>query len=79
VGQDRRCPHCGDLDGYVNVVAQSWGFCDRHRVAWYIGQNLTDHWKTEDNRTWDENARFLANTPLIYTVPNVPFDVELAR
>jgi hypothetical protein len=66
VGTHRRCPFCDSMDGFVNISAQQWGVCDRHRVKWYLGANLTDDWLRESRRDWIANAHYLDALERVY-------------
>jgi hypothetical protein len=66
VGLNHRCPFCGGWDGFVNIRAQQWAICDRHRVKWYLGSNLTDDWMQETQRDWTANAHYLDTLDRVY-------------
>lgn len=34
------CPICGATDGYSNLGAEHWFFCDKHQTRWCIGDGL---------------------------------------
>jgi hypothetical protein len=52
------CPHCGEMDGIVNVGRGHWLRCDRHEIKWYVGSNLFDSWRhqteAEQRKEYDE-------------------------
>ncbi len=54
------CPDCGGNDGYLNIRKDHWFRCDKHKVRWYIGSNFFSSWQHEEQPTWEENARLLA-------------------
>jgi hypothetical protein len=41
------CPHCRNHDGIINVGRGHWLFCDRHKVRWFVGENLFDSWRDQ--------------------------------
>lgn len=34
------CPICKETDGYLNVGRNHWFVCEKHRVRWWVGENL---------------------------------------
>jgi hypothetical protein len=40
------CPTCGRCDGYLYMnTKEEWLVCNRHRVRWAWGVNLTSRWR----------------------------------
>jgi hypothetical protein len=57
------------MPSFVNIGAQQWGYCEKHRVKWHLGANLTDDWLQETDRDWIANRHFLDGLALVYSVP----------
>ena len=54
------CPQCRRVDGYLNIDRGHRGYCERHRVTWFIGANLFADWRWEQEDTWRKNHAKLA-------------------
>lgn len=37
-----------------------WFVCDDHKTKWWVGSNLFDGWRYQDEETWRKNERILA-------------------
>jgi hypothetical protein len=52
------CPQCGDNDGFINVGSSHWMLCKAHKVKWFVGANLFDSWKhqneAEQRKAYDD-------------------------
>ena len=66
VGEHLRCPVCDSRKAYVNIGAQSYGFCREHGVYWLVGQNFTDLWTRQSWAQWRVNAHHLAKMQRVY-------------
>ena len=49
------CPECGCVANIWNVGRAHWAVCHRHKVKWYIGENLFSNWRTETEEDWLTN------------------------
>lgn len=49
------CPVCGGNDGYMNLGADHWFFCARHRTKWLVGANLFSSHMDESEADWHRN------------------------
>jgi hypothetical protein len=54
------CPLCGGNDGYLNVGAAHWFYCQEHATRWCAGANLFSGWRQESEECWRKNAENLA-------------------
>ena len=54
------CPHCDQINGYINIGRDHWFICDRHKTKWLAGSNLFSGWCDEDEETWKRNRFKLA-------------------
>jgi hypothetical protein len=77
-GLHHRCPYCGDMDAFCNVIAQQYGYCEKHRVKWHLGANLTDDWLQETTRDWVANRHFLDGFDLVYSAAPKQYTSEQA-
>lgn len=41
------CPVCKETDGYLSVGRNHWFVCEKHRVRWWIGENVFSSWRDE--------------------------------
>lgn len=54
------CPKCLTCDDIKNIGRNHWGYCDTHQVKWWVGGNLMDSWKFEDESIWSANRIYLS-------------------
>ncbi len=69
------CPACGAGSHYLNVGRDHWFYCDEHEVCWFVGSNLFDSWRREDEETWRRNEEKLRGFRVVYK--NVEDDLDL--
>jgi hypothetical protein len=76
------CPECFRSDHYLNLGADHWMVCERHRYKWNFGANLFGLWRKETEVDWERNAGVLAGyvevEPVYLTPPALPRSVETA-
>ena len=53
------CPICKRHDGYLNLGAEHWFRCDRHKTKWRAGVNLFSSWQEETDASFADNAELL--------------------
>jgi len=49
------CPVCARYDGKFNIVDDHFGVCHAHKIAWWRGRDVHDHWLDEDEAVWRRN------------------------
>lgn len=53
------CPKCKKNDGHLNIGRDHWFHCKKHRVKWWVGNNIFPDWMEETSKIWKRNATLL--------------------
>ncbi len=69
------CQECAGNDGYLNIGAEHWFYCERHKTKWSAGENIFSGWYEENNGIWNENQRLLSG---FVVVEPLSYDPSLA-
>jgi hypothetical protein len=67
------CSKCRRNDDYLNVGAEHWYICHKHKVKWCVGVNVFSRWRSEDERLWAKNSVLLSTYQTV-----VPYDSFMA-
>lgn len=58
------CPECGLASGYLEIGAQTWHYCDEHKVRWHtFNRRPAKH----DVDAWKANADKLAAYRIVHS------------
>lgn len=53
------CCKCGHCHRVRNIGSDHWYYCDNCKFKWYVGSNLFNTWKEENEDIWKENYNYL--------------------
>jgi hypothetical protein len=51
------CSVCGENDGNLNIAADHYFVCHKHKKKWYVGSNLFSGWRDETEKLWKKNHK----------------------
>jgi len=54
------CPKCGENNGRLDIGADHWCVCHKHKFKWRVGTDIFSDWKEQAEDAWKENAEVLA-------------------
>ena len=72
------CPKCWEedrkvTDSKLNIGRGHWGYCHKHMLRWFIGENLFSYWRHETEAIWERNWQLIGQYEDIE--PLNPWDV----
>ena len=65
------CPKCGANTGMIHVGRHEWCYCTDHKLAWYVGSNLSSAWRDQTDADLQDNRQFLESLEVVDSAPPV--------